>query len=382
MSFAVRDLVMSQRWLPPGEKIVLAALAHWANNDGSSVYPKLKDVSERCGVSVRQIQRCIQKLLAKDVLVVVEKSGSRPGVADHFRIDLDVLVGGGEHMTSCRLSLPDVADGHEENTGQDVTCSSQNRRHFVLEQVTQMSPEHMTLVSPVKENDHSTDHKNDHTTRAREASLGSEGKVSGRQAQTSLLLPIPSPPRNDEAAFAAQVWPEVERVLGFKASMSRHEAFEAWRALGDARPSLGDLVHAFRGYADEQQRENARREADNPCPMQHPKNWIAGRRFEGFLRQPSANLPKVAPSPEAHTLAPDDRARLERGGIKTAEIDAYLADAEFSIAGDTLHVTAATLFKQNWIANHFAARIERAWRPEFGALTVTVHCRATRERAA
>src|SRR5258708_6330218 len=93
MSFPILDLVLGNNSLPVLQKHVLAALAFWAKDDGSSVHPKVHDVAERCGMSVRQVQRCIRSLEDAGILVVVTMASGKRGQANHWKIDLQVLTG-------------------------------------------------------------------------------------------------------------------------------------------------------------------------------------------------------------------------------------------------------------------------------------------------
>ncbi|HEY0281601.1 MAG TPA: DnaA N-terminal domain-containing protein, partial [Rhizomicrobium sp.] len=84
----------------------------------------------------------------------------------------------------------------------------------------------------------------------------------------------------------------------------------------------------------------------------------------------------------AVTLDAADRARLKRGGFNDAEIDSWFGDAEFEVAAGELRVTVGRAFVGNWIRNHFAQRLERAWAAEYGEVSVVVRFAAVKEKAA
>lgn len=252
MSFVVRDLVLASPALKPVPKLVLSALAHWAQDDGTRVFPKVPDVAEKCGLSVRTVQRAIASLVDEKILVVVQLSTGRPGQANHYRIDLDVLMGG--RVSTCHPSGDEPGgDGCHPVTRQDETGDRAGADGC------QDVPTRVTHRSPVIENDQSSNQRNSENARGR----AREPQGARAPAQRSMLLTLPNTPT--------------------KASAS--------------------------------------------VPM----------------------------------LQSDARAKLRRW-FTEAEITSWFGeDVTFSIAGNDLVVTVARPFVRAWIADHFTAKLAKAW---------------------
>lgn len=334
MSFRVRDLVLAQRGLPGGQKHVLAALAHWAQDDGSRVYPKVEEVSDRCGMSVRQVQRCTRAMEESGILAVVSKSSGKRGQGNHWRIDLEVLTGA--RVSICHPSSASTGD----IVGSDGCHSGISG---------------VTLLSPLIENDQvSTYQENDQTPRAREPI----------QRNLNLMVPIQGSKAPYPAGFEL-IWGELSRCPGFSPLMGKHEAFQAYQSLPD-RPTDGELCTAARGYGRHLAAENAKRPAASPHPMLSPANWLSRLRYAQFVGNPE---PAQAAGSEPPTLAADCRARLLTAGLTGPEIDAWFAHAEFLVKGDELHLSVRTPFMRNWVSNHFCAALARAW-ADHGQLSV------------
>lgn len=65
--------------LPCAEKFVLVALADRASDDGSDAYPSIRRLSRMCGLSGRQVQRVLARLVKRGLIEVdVEATEKRP----------------------------------------------------------------------------------------------------------------------------------------------------------------------------------------------------------------------------------------------------------------------------------------------------------------
>lgn len=356
MSFPVRDLVLSHKGLPGGQKHVLAALSFWAKHDGTGVYPRVQEVADRCGMSVRQVQRCIRAMEDTEILVVVSRSSGKRGQSNHWNIDLEVLTGA--RVSICHPSRQGD-DGCQSVTRDDRTgdTSGPDGCHFGRDGVT--------LMSPPIDNHQVSNHQENNTQRAREPV----------QRNLNLMSPITGDKPVYPTGFEL-IWTELSRCPGFTALMGKHEAFLAYEALAD-RPSDAEFCRAARGYGRHLAQENARRPASSPHPMLSPVNWFAKYRFAQFLDTPD---PLGMPADDPPTIEQADRARLLEGGFSGPEIDVWFGHAAFAVRGDELHITVRKPFIRNWVANHFVARLEKAW-TDHGTLSVHV-LDVSQERAA
>jgi hypothetical protein len=100
-----------------GTLLVLLALADWAADDGTKVFPKIATLAEKARLSVRGAQLCMARL--KEDGVLVEVMGARRGKAAEYKI---VLVRVQElHSNECTATIsgePENAIGvHSETVG-------------------------------------------------------------------------------------------------------------------------------------------------------------------------------------------------------------------------------------------------------------------------
>lgn len=70
MSFHVMSLVWAKPKLHPTRKLVLLALADYANDDGGSIFPSMNTIARRSCVSVCQARRIVHSFIAEGLLVV------------------------------------------------------------------------------------------------------------------------------------------------------------------------------------------------------------------------------------------------------------------------------------------------------------------------
>lgn len=74
-----------------GTLVVLLAMGNYADPDGSNIFPSLPRLALQCRMTERNVQNCIDRLLEHGVLILVEHSGSRPGVFNRYKIRMDTL---------------------------------------------------------------------------------------------------------------------------------------------------------------------------------------------------------------------------------------------------------------------------------------------------
>ncbi len=83
---------MAEVWecvLPPNLAHVLLAMADIADHDGTRCYPSVAHLAWKCGYSPRQIQRTIQELRERGILLVVSHDAGGRGNATEYLIKLD-----------------------------------------------------------------------------------------------------------------------------------------------------------------------------------------------------------------------------------------------------------------------------------------------------
>jgi len=77
------------------EKLVLLALADWANDEGASLHPSMAAIARKSCISVSQARRIVHGFLADGLLEVLgNAAGGAPGTTPHYRLKLDRLASG------------------------------------------------------------------------------------------------------------------------------------------------------------------------------------------------------------------------------------------------------------------------------------------------
>jgi hypothetical protein len=79
--------------IQPTEKLVLLALADWANDEGGSLHPSMAAIARKACVSQCQARRIVRRFM-RDGLLVVEANaaGGKPGTTPHYRLVVDRLT--------------------------------------------------------------------------------------------------------------------------------------------------------------------------------------------------------------------------------------------------------------------------------------------------
>jgi hypothetical protein len=340
MSFRVQNIVLSSK-IPATPRLVLHALAWWANHDGSNVFPKVEDVAARAGLSVRQTQRVMAELRRRGFLVLLRESNGRPGEANRYRIDLDVVIGAkvSERVSDCHPLEP--CDGC-----QDVTPTGDKTGMDGCQDVTPR----VTLLSPLIDNP-SLNSSEPVTTRAREASL---------PVQKSLMLPIACEPAVCELdGFATKIWPAIIGWPNLSAQISEKRTRAAWERRHVDLPDDDTLAACARLHGRKLGAEAAKRRNPADMPVVWPHNWLD--RDEGW----KAYLLEVqrdgaAPGPQICALSDDHRARLARCGFSPAIIATWFGDAAIDDGPPTVFWLKRP-FAARWVENNYGGALRREW---------------------
>src|SRR6185369_1171944 len=89
MSIVAIDYVFRNRRLNPAGKLVMLAIANFADAQGGRSFPSVKMIEELTGLSERTVLRTIKKL-SKDNELIVFRSGKRgPGNSNRYQIPLE-----------------------------------------------------------------------------------------------------------------------------------------------------------------------------------------------------------------------------------------------------------------------------------------------------
>ena len=87
------EAISAVKWIDcptPTVKLVLFVLANYADERGSC-FPSAAHIGKICGISPRQVQRCIKDLEKMNVV----RTEARVGTSNRYFITLDALVRGG-----------------------------------------------------------------------------------------------------------------------------------------------------------------------------------------------------------------------------------------------------------------------------------------------
>jgi hypothetical protein len=327
--------IMSQVWrsgcYDGGTLLVLQAMADWADDEGHRIFPKVATLAAKARLSERATQYALARLLKDGVLLVVARAqGHRP---TEYRIDVDAL-------RQVQSAAPET--GVQNLRPADAAPLG-----------VQSATDGVQPAAPPINNHQSQPLENPPSAGAREMLALDEGS-----SKTKSKSGYPS-------AFE-RWWSECRKWPGFSPNMSKPDALKAWQQCENARPSTGDMVQAaieYRRWLEAENETRARRR-DKPHPTLHPATWLRQKRWTGFLEAAALRLVENDP-PRRITLAPQHVEALRNVGVSEVIVATWFADGEYH-AGAFL---AATHMKRDWIANHYARELAKA----FGAgVTITV----------
>ena len=364
MSFKVRDLVLACRGLPGGQKHVLAAMAHWAKDDGCGVYPRVEQIADRCGMSVRQVQRCIRAMADAGILEAISRASGKRGQANHWNIKLDVLTGA--RVSICHPtngggagSCGSAGDGCQNVTPSSDTgdSSGSDGCHFGIGGVT--------LVSPPIETDQV---RTDKVT----------GKDAGAREPVQRALNLMLTVTGDKPAYPAGfelVWSDLAKCPGFTAVMGKHEAFLAYEAIPN-READAELCRAARIYGRHLGDLNRQRAAHDPHPMRSPVRWFSTGYYRQFLGK--TDMSDDADSPKSDTGVAVAKLREAVGEkVFTALQDCGLSDGSLALLdgigfepGSPAIFTVIRPAQRLCLTGKIAADLRRHLKTEFEVMTV------------
>lgn len=321
--------LMSQVWKSDaysgGKLLVLLALADWASDDGTHIFPKMATLAHKARLSHRQAQNCIKQL--RDDGVLAEVAVARRGRGTEYRLVIDRVKE--LHRNNCS-AIPsgeaDSAKGVQSAASVGVQSTS--------------PPIEEPLVEPL-ENRHS---------KARE--VADAGLPQKRQAD---------PLENFPAIWAAcQRWPNFPT----DASEARMQA--AYLRCKPDLPPDTELIAciAEQGYIwDETNRQRAPRLGKLLIP--HPNTWLEKHHgwklhIEAVRAEPARIAAAEAKYAAALSGIPASiLTKMAAQGIGPVEVEAWFGGALFAF-GPPPRFAVPTEFRRDYIRNNFRGKLERA----------------------
>lgn len=148
MSIRVTTKVWEHVPYREGTLLVLLALADWASDDGSRIFPTIERLAEKARLSERATQGILRRLEKDKVIECVKRAGGRPGRASEYRIVLErvaelqpsmALDSIGQRVQELHPSTGEVGDTTDEaeytdgcsakqSTGELDDCPIDNRQ--------------------------------------------------------------------------------------------------------------------------------------------------------------------------------------------------------------------------------------------------------------
>lgn len=133
MSIRLIDRVWRHSLHSSTSLLVLLALADYANDDGSGIWPSYESIARKARISRRQAMRTIADLCAAGPVRIVRRGGGRCG-ANMYAIDVDAI--GRERVDEARNG-----DSMSPVNGDSLSLAE-------AEKVTPVTPEKVTPMSP------------------------------------------------------------------------------------------------------------------------------------------------------------------------------------------------------------------------------------------
>jgi len=113
MSIKLMSLVWDNFPRGGSEKLVMLAMADWANDSGSHCYPSIRKVAEKCNVSECQARRLLHKLIDDGYLSVVGNASGGGNKPRQYQVNVSSLgpsthaspITGASPSTHARVAL-------------------------------------------------------------------------------------------------------------------------------------------------------------------------------------------------------------------------------------------------------------------------------------
>jgi hypothetical protein len=305
-----------------GTLLVLLALADWADDDGTRIFPKVETLAKKARLSDRQTRNCLKSL--RDDGVLVEVAAARRGRPTEYRMNLNAMKKLQGNNCTAKIT-PEISDA------------------VALQSAT------VALKS-------ATPHIDNHQLSTIEPST----LCAGRESESGQSVGLEKPPRDDSEPDWPRIWTEFRKVPGLPKGVSEREAKKAYLRLvaqGEA-PTVDELIRAIASWATETA-EQQRARTKGKLYVKHPHNWLAEKCFQGYLEAERAL--ENAPDPCAEVIAglgDGVVARLRAAGLTDGEINAYFVDAEFDQTSGPRFVVLSE-FKCRQIGDKFGPRLRR-----------------------
>lgn len=304
MSIRAMTLVWDSGAYEGGTLLVLLAMADWANDDGSKVHPRMETLAEKARLSVRGAQLCVARL--KRDGVIVETNPARRGRAPEYKIVLERVKE--LHRNDCTATVSGEAEGDNGVQSEAVGVKSD--------------------VSHIENHQEPSD----------------------------------DPPyaREDALSRWAEVWAAFLTWQNMPDTATEARAKGAVERLLDQLPAAPDLIARILAQGERLRAGNARRGRFlGSQPSTAPHNWL--ERDRGWE---SITVPTVAKADIAALRAMWNGAGgklFDALGDPTGmQFQAWFADAKFE-DGPVPRLCWPGRFKKNWVAEHFAKPLRKAF---------------------
>lgn len=292
--------VMTQVWYSApyegGTLLVLLALADWAHDDGTHIFPTIKTLGLKARLAERQTQKCLRILEADEVIERFETRGKRT----EWRINLKRLMEFDVVTDTIRSCSSDAQNAGGTKCGGDSGVV--RGVHSEARGVHSAAPHIDNRYSePSKEPLLS---KSSESARSQEVLTGAEsapatiGVSDSRKPQGAGLFPP-----DFEAFYAAYPHPK---------NASKPMSFQAWTAVEKFRPELPVLLRCVSAYESFIAEQNAQRRKSDPHRVCHAGNWLREFRWQTFIEKVEQQL----------SDEPDTNARAHREDVERARREA------------------------------------------------------------
>ncbi|MGB8601101.1 MAG: hypothetical protein WCD42_02780 [Rhizomicrobium sp.] len=358
-----------------GTLLVLLALASWANDDGTRIFPRIEAMAAKARLGVRATQYALRQLEEDGVLSVV--SAGRGRKTTEYRLEvqkmhlwpqdverpkqrckkctsaaapLPLQPAAPQRCNSCTTEVQSATATIDTLSGTLLSDPVTAPRAVARKRV---GPKSMTVSTP---------------------QTGSGVTTSCAETSAAPLVPTE---RGRALAAWPQIWAAFMAVPGASAVMSEAKARGTYARLlsaGVLVPAAEDLIAAIGVYAAEVAAANAKRRGDG-LRIPHPHTWLADQRWQQYaaaarsMRMTQQNL-AVRACDAADGLGAAGFERLRRAGIALAEIEAWFTGCVGETDGTVPVIVAPSPFKARAITERYLERLQKedAFGPELKIL--------------
>jgi hypothetical protein len=332
MSFRLVADIIDRAPYKDGTLLVLIALANWANDDGTKIFPYIDSLAEKARIGIRATQYALRKLESDGIVTLVKEGKGRQ--QSEYRIEVDTVRSwaeiGGQNSQKTAPQMKGVQSTAPQR------CNPLHHRgatHCTSE--VQLATAHIDNLSskPISK---------PITQGARED--GTEGE-------------------QEDNPFAA-IWKAFAAVPGFGPQMSEAKARRAWADVAADGISTDEMISAIGLWRERIADVNARRAKLRPPPgpviIPHPHTWLAGGDWRQYL---AATTPEATP-PLPSEIPGWAIERLRAARLTDAEIRVWFAGATIE-SGPPATVHLASAFKARMVGEKFGAALRQTFGPDF-----------------